>query len=326
MGPDRSDESQQERKVSANPFDRLAGYDFQYRRVFPHEEGVTRRDPSPVIERDGLYHVWYSRNVAGNALPNHGFTATIWHATSEDGVHWEEEGEAIGRGDSGSFDECGVFTPTILATGGKYYLYYTAMPIEWKRYRQTTKGAVGVAVADSPYGPWTKQPESPVLRCSDDPDAFDSLRVDDTCIVPRNGRYWMYYKGRQWDTSPQLTKMGLARADDPLGPWTKYDGNPVLNSGHEVCVWPHGDGVACLVSDSGLQGNTLQYSDDGIHFWKAADADPPKAPGPYRRDDFRDGYGPGITWGLCVGDAGTDWPSLLRFDCRLESPEPEDAG
>jgi len=318
--PDAGEQS----SVMGHPFERLAGYDFQYQPAISQEEGVTRRDPSPVIKQDGLYHVWYSRNESGNVLSNHGFTATIWHATSEDGIHWDEEDEAIGRGGSGSFDECGVYTPTILAAEGQYYLYYTAMPIEWKRYQQSTKGAIGVAVADSPYGPWTKHSENPILRCSDDPNAFDSLRVDDTCIIPRNGRYWMYYKGRQWDQSPRLTEMGLARADDPLGPWTKYKDNPILNSGHEVCVWPHGNGVGCLVSDTGPQGNTLQYSDDGIHFWKAADAVPPKAPGPYRQDDFQDGAGPGITWGLCIGSAGSDWPSLLRFDCNLTAPNSED--
>jgi predicted GH43/DUF377 family glycosyl hydrolase len=308
--------SRQQNHSPANPFERLAGFDFRYRPAMPREEGVTRRDPSPVIEVDGTYHVWYSRNEDAA----HGFTATVYHATSEDGVEWTEQGEAIGRGGSGAFDECGVFTPTVLAAEDRYYLYYTAMPDRWRQYPQTTRGAIGVAVADSPSGPWTKHDGNPVLECSDDPDAFDSLRVDDACIVPRDGRYWLYYKGREWNESPRNTKMGVARSSDPLGPWTKHAENPVLESGHEVCVWPHGDGVGCLVSEIGPEGNTLQFSDDGLHFWKAADAMPPQAPGPYRRDAFEEGHGPGITWGLCIGGVASDWPYLLRFDCNLEPP------
>jgi hypothetical protein len=89
------------------------------------------------------------------------------------------------------------------------------MPAEWEQYPDTTKGAVGVAVADSPDGPWTKHDGNPILECSDDPDAFDSLRVDDVCIVAHEEDYWMYYKGREWDEFPGDTKMGLARAGAP---------------------------------------------------------------------------------------------------------------
>jgi predicted GH43/DUF377 family glycosyl hydrolase len=257
---------------------------------------------------------------AGNVRPNHGFTATVWHATSADGLKWTERAEAIGRGDGDAFDACGVFTPTVCVANGRYYLYYTAMPSEWPRNQDTARSAIGVAVADEPSGPWTKHDANPILTCSDDPSAFDSLRVDDTCILARDGAYWMYYKGRRWDETSLKTKMGVARADDPLGPWSKHDANPVVPSGHEVCVWPHGDGVGCLVSDRGPEANTLQYSDDGVHFWTAASADPPHAPGPYRADAFDPGSGPGITWGLCIGGGHTDWPYLARFDCDLTPP------
>jgi predicted GH43/DUF377 family glycosyl hydrolase len=292
-----------------NPFPRFSGFGFSP--AIAYEEGVTRRDPSPVIKVDDLYHVWYSRNTKAA----HGFTATIWHAISQNGTDWREVNEAVGRGASGAFDACGVFTPTVLVAGTRYYLYYTAMPHEWHANPEKTRGAIGMAIADSPDGPWKKR-GSPILTASDDPEDFDSLRVDDTCIVAMRNKYWMYYKGRQWDRSYRTTKMGLAVADSPLGPWQKHESNPVLNSGHEVCVWPHADGVGCLVSNTGPQANTLQYSLDGLHFQRIADTVPPKAPGPYREDNFVDGCGPGITWGLCMADH-PEWPYLLRFDCDL---------
>jgi hypothetical protein len=34
---------------------------FKYSDALAFKEGVTRRDPSPVIQVDGTYYVWYSR-------------------------------------------------------------------------------------------------------------------------------------------------------------------------------------------------------------------------------------------------------------------------
>jgi beta-xylosidase len=289
---------------------------FTYGPAFPHEKGMTRRDPSPVVLVNGLYHVWYTRNPEAD----HGFSGTIWHAVSADGFQWKEEGEALGKGGPGAFDECGVFTPTLLIADGTYHLYYTAMPIGWYADRETTKGAIGLATAPSPFGPWTRFGGSPVLKTSDDLEAFDSLRVDDAVIIKRAGRYWMYYKGRPMGKPWTATQMGVAFADHPTGPWQKHQGNPIVGSGHEVCVWPHGKGVGCLVSDVGPEGNSLQFSEDGLHFFKIMDAYPPRAPGPFRTDGFAEVAGEGITWGLCIGE-DAERPYLQRFDCDLRRPQ-----
>lgn len=291
---------------------------FTYSEAIPFEEGVTRRDPSPVIEIDGIYYVWYSRTHDSH----HGYPASVWYATSSDGKTWQEEGEAIPKGKKGAFDEHGVFTPTILIADKKYYLFYTAVPEPFTNDNggpKGTKTAIGIASSDSPRGPWRRKP-NPVLHPSDNPEEFDSMRVDDTCIIVRNGKYCMYYKGRQTNHSPAETKMGIAIADTPEGPYVKHNENPVLNSGHEVCVWPHGKGVACMVCNVGPQGNTLQYSDDGIHFQKITDTVPPKAPGPFRADRFEDGAGPGITWGISMENHHA-WPYLVRFDCNLKAED-----
>jgi len=299
------------------PFNRFRG--FAYSDAIPFEEGVTRRDPSPVIRVDETYYVWYSRTESSAE----GYSASVWYATSADGKVWQEEGEAIPKGPAGAFDEHAVFTPTVLIAEGTYYLFYTAVPEPFTNDNggpKGTKTAIGVAVSDSPRGPWRREAE-PVLRTSDDPGQFDSMRVDDTCLIAREGAYWMYYKGRQMAHTPGETKMGLAIAQSPAGPYVKHPKNPVLDSGHEVCVWPHGSGVGCMVCNVGPQGNTLQYSDDGIHFRKVLDAKPPQAPGPFRQDSFTEGRGPGITWGISMQACASRWPYLVRFDCDLTSEE-----
>jgi beta-xylosidase len=296
-----------------NLFPRFDG--FRYSSAISFEEGVTRRDPSPVICVEDTYYVWYSRSTHDPS----GYAATIWYATSPDGQVWREQGEALPAGPKAAFDEHAVFTPTIMIAEGRFYLFYTAVPEPFDNDNGGPKGtrtAIGVATADSPCGPWNRVSDEPMLRPSDDPNMFDSMRVDDSCIVVRDGRYWMYYKGRQMNRTPGETQMGLAIADSPTGPYVKHWANPVLDSGHEICVWPHGSGVACLVCNVGPQGNTLQFSENGVDFARVLDAVSPTAPGPFRADQFRDGDGPGIKWGLSM-EHHPRWPYLVRFDCDL---------
>ena len=82
-----------------------------------YEPGVTRRDPSPVIKVGSLYYVWYTRATEGPS----GRYGSVWFAASGDGRAWTEQGQAIGKGGSGAFDENGVFTPTTLIAEGRIH-------------------------------------------------------------------------------------------------------------------------------------------------------------------------------------------------------------
>ncbi|MCY4411386.1 MAG: family 43 glycosylhydrolase [Caldilineaceae bacterium] len=281
---------------------------FEYSEAYGlgYEPGITRRDPSCIILAGGQFHVWYTRTPNGPS----GYDATVWHATSTDGIRWEEQGEALSRGGAGDWDEQCVFTPNILVAEGRYFLFYTSVE---KPYSEEALTAIGVAYADSPAGPWTKGAGNPVLGTGSDI-AWDSHRVDDSCLVVRDGRYWLYYKGRQKGLSPRETRMGLAVAEGPLGPYRKAEENPLVEGGHEVCVWRQGTGVAALVQPNGPEGGTLRYSEDGIHFRSCAVLRPPQAPGPYRADFLEDEpQGAGIEWGLHINLRSRQLPFLERF-------------
>ncbi len=243
------------------------------------EPGVMRRDPSDIIKVGDLYYVWYTKSN----VP-HGYDATVWYATSPDGHTWTEKGEALPRGPEGSWDEQSVFTPNILIAKGRYYLFYTGVPKPfYNEGNQVTETAIGVAVADSPDGPWEKSKTNPILEPVDPQwRDFDSMRVDDACLLVRDGKYWLYYKGRRWDDTPGHTEMGLAVAEEPEGPYVRYVANPVVEGGHEVLVWPLGTGVAAMVN-IGPEGiaKTLQYAPDGLSFSRMMNLDEvPSAPAP----------------------------------------------
>ncbi|MCP4645195.1 MAG: family 43 glycosylhydrolase [bacterium] len=290
------------------------------------EKGVCRRDPSDVIRVDGTSYVWYTKVVQADPLFPSGYNGTVWYATSDDQGHtWTERGMAVGLSDEG-FDSFGVFTPNILPAGGRYYLYYTAVAKGFVNtgYAEIGKTAIGVAVADSPDGPWTKPPDNVMLRPNPDHARFDSYRVDDACLIVRDGAYWLYYKGRQWEHTPRQTKMGVAVATDPLGRFVKQnDGRFIQDSGHEVLVWPYGAGVMSLVSNTGPNGCTLQYAEDGIQFRVIARdlKDMPAAPGAFR-EDLSDNptYAWHIPGGISMVHAKP--PYLRRFECRT-APPPE---
>jgi hypothetical protein len=279
------------------------------------EPGVMRRDPSDIIKVGDHYHVWYSKGKF-----SHGYDASIWHATSKDGHAWTEQGEALPRGGAGAWDEQSVFTPNILVAEGRYWLFYTAVPKPFVASGPgLTRTAIGLASADSPAGPWKRFDGNPVLTPRGDESHFDGIRVDDACLMVGDGKYLLYYKGRQGiKTTPYETKMGLAIATRPQGPYTRVQDDPVIHGGHEVLVWPQGKGVAALLSNHGPEDlkSRIHYSDDGIHFAPTHRIAPtPSGAGAYRPDAFTDGKrGRPIEWGIHILNRKDGLPSLERFD------------
>ena len=279
-----------------------------------YEKGITRRDPSDVIKVGSTYYLWYTKTSHSSS----GYNATIWYATSPDGKTWTEKAEAIKRGCRGAWNEGSVFTPNILVAEGKYYLTYSGIIkySSWAHLKRTPHGE-GISVSDSPEGPWKEFEGNPILWPSKDPKKFDSFRTCDSCLIVRDGKYWLYYKGRQIGRRARETKWGVAIAEKPTGPYIKYEGNPVIKSGHEVLVWPYHQGVAALIGPTGPEKNTVQYAPDGLHFSvKAHVENVPRAPGAYRPDAFTNTkLGEGITWG--ISQHSGQWPYLMRYDCDL---------
>lgn len=306
-----------------------------------YEEGVVRRDPSAIIKADGFYFVWYSRSLG----PTDGFAGDIendkvfpwdrcdiWFATSKDGWTWKEEGVAVKRGPKGAYDDRSVFTTEILVHGGKYYLTYQTVK---SPYTVRVKNQVGIAWSDSPYGPWTKNPE-PILSPADNgiwlgeadnrfqvvkKGDFDSHKVHDPCILFFNDKFHLYYKGEQMGEAitfgGRQIRHGVAIADHPLGPYHKSPYNPVSNSGHEICVWNYKDGIASLITTDGPEKNTIQWSPDGINFEiMSVIKGAPHAIGLNRTLDTETEPFAGLTWGLTHEYMNDDYQYIRRFQGR----------
>lgn len=260
----------------------------------------SRRDPSKIIEVEGTYYVYYTR---GNATSSHWFNTNwggyipgvtpesdkaftwdycdIYYATSKDGYTWTEQGTAVLRGDSGSYDDRSVFTPEVLAYNDKYYLVYQVVK---SPYIERVKNNVAMAVSDSPEGPFIKLDE-PILRPTnngkwtegsrdrkdtDKKGDFDSHKVHDPCLVVYNNKFYLYYKGERMGEEnfcgQREIKWGVAISDNATGPYVKSEYNPVTNTGHEVSLWPYQNGIAIIQHLDGPEKGTIQYAEDGVNF------------------------------------------------------------
>ena len=315
---------------------------FKYSRItgIGKSDRVSRRDASKVIRHKDKYYVWYTRRET--ELPPAGIDngtekipaldwdlAEIWCATSKAGFHWEELGPAVKPAPKGQYGDRSVSTTDILIYKGKYYLYYQTFTGPFSS-KEGDHCDVSMAWADSPQGPWTKTSE-PVLPLGGEND-WDGGAIHDPYPLVYKGKIWLFYKGevpRSGKVNWLVRAQGLAIADSPEGPFVKHEMNPIINSGHETCVFPWGEGLVALATVDGPEKNTVQYAPDGISFRPVANiVVPPYAPGPHCPDIFEDnGEGMGIKWGIShISEVEpvdtyrrmrTSNSFLIRFDCDL---------
>ena len=157
-------------------------------------DDFVRLDASSILKINDRYHVWYTRYryVADWMVPwGSGNFTKICLATSTDGWNWTEHGRVLDDSPEGSWHAIGKHAPEVIYHEGRFYMYFGAHPGDPVHEKH-----IAVAVSDSPDGPFRHSELPPVLSPVKDGVAFDSLLVDDPCVIRREGRYWMYYKGR----------------------------------------------------------------------------------------------------------------------------------
>ncbi len=290
---------------------------------------VTRRDPTRIIKANGKYYMWYTlRNTKTTYVPNVANTpedvpindwdlCDIGYATSKDGITWEEQGIAVHRPERPALGWRSISTPDVLYYEGKYYLYYQAFSV--------FDGKVGddcpvkVSWATSPDGPWTT--EDHIVVENGPEGSWDQFSIHDPQPIVMGDKIYLYYKSDYNERGNLVRSTGLAIAEDPLGPFVKYELNPVMNSGHETQMFRFKEGIAAILAKDGHEANTIQYAPDGKNFELASICDVvPVACGVYDPDAFTGvEYARGITWGISHihhwGEGRHTY--LMRFDCDL---------
>lgn len=231
---------------------------------------------------DGRCHLFYSR------WPRvHGFSAwvthsEIAHAVADDplGPYQHREVVLAARGPNFWDGHC-THNPTILAQGGRYYLYYMGnrgdrQPTSGLNWSHRNAQRIGVAVADSLDGPWQRF-DRPLIDVT--PGFHDALTCSNPSVMVRpDGRIAMIYKAV--GTRRPLPFGGpvvhvVATASHPTGPFTKHP-DPVFTFPgadfpvEDPCVWRERERCWAVVKD--MKGDfthagrslALMTSDDGF--------------------------------------------------------------
>lgn len=184
---------------------------------------------------DGLYHMFYSRwpKAPGWVWVSH---SEIAHAVSDSPFGpFEFKDVALPVRGADYWDGLCTHNPTVHKFDGKYYLYHmgntgdgkvVGVPGKHKlNWLHRNNQRIGVAVADSPDGPW-KRFDQPVLDISANADAPDCLMTSNPSVCRRpDGGYLMVYKAVGKEAA--LPSGGpvvhcIATADNPTGPFKKH--------------------------------------------------------------------------------------------------------
>jgi beta-xylosidase len=133
---------------------------------------------------DGVYHLY----ATTDGTPGWGGKDFyVW--TSTDLVDWERSEEPILTLDGPNGDvpwaSGNAWAPTIIERGGKYYFYFSG------HHATLNRKTIGVAVADSPTGPFTAQPQAMILNN----EAVTSGQAIDPAAFhdPETGKYFLYW-------------------------------------------------------------------------------------------------------------------------------------
>jgi predicted GH43/DUF377 family glycosyl hydrolase len=134
----------------------------------------------PSVLLDGAtYHMWYF-----------GYNNTnyrIGHATSPDGIVWTKNASnpVLDIGSSGSWDEQGVLSPTVLKNGGTYHMWFTG--------RDGSNDRIGHATSQDGIT-WTRNPMNPILTLGPT-GSWEETHVLAPTVLLYGNTYQMWYSG-----------------------------------------------------------------------------------------------------------------------------------
>ena len=117
----------------------------------------------------------------------------------------------------------------------KYHLFYSRWLRKFGMSAWVTHSEVAHAVSNSPFGPFTFKDIALPVRGKE---YWDGMVTHNPTVHYYNGKYYLYYTGNYGDgkvTGSQLNwthrnhqRIGVAVADNPNGPWKRFD-KPIID-------------------------------------------------------------------------------------------------
>ncbi len=262
-------------------------------------EGYWVWGSSVIKGNDGKYHMFVSRFP--KSLPFHPgwmVASEIVHAISDtpEGPYKFSDIALPTRG-AQYWDGRSTHNPRILEYQNKYYLIYMGsthpfanptydlltLDSPWCTVGRSNK-RIGLAIADSPYGPW-KRFDEPILKTK--PNTFYSFLVSNPSpIIQEDGSVMMIFKGRTYVGDDKFSDMALGMAYAPSieGPYTVLNnGQPIFQvdgqgEAEDPFLWKDSRGYHAIFKDHVAKftgekgGGVMAHSPNGIQW--TIDKDP----------------------------------------------------
>ena len=251
---------------------------------------------APVKGPDGKYHLYYSRwPVSAGFAPGWALKSEIAYAVSDKpaGPYQHVNVALPPRGINPAtgqkyWDADVTHNANAFFHNGKYHLYYmgnTGDGVAMKTLNWTHRNnqRIGVAVADSPDGPWTRF-DKPLIDAT--PGFHDALCCANPTVTERpGGGYVMVYKAvgdkKERPFGGPVVHV-VAFSDSPTGPFRKqpdpvFTKEGILFAAEDPYIWCEGGKLWAIVKDnaghfSGKGKSTVLFrSDDGGLRWVLAD-------------------------------------------------------
>lgn len=262
-------------------------------------EGYWSWGSSVIKGEDGKYHMFVSRFP--KSLPFHPgwmVASEIVHAVSNvpQGPYRFSEVALPARG-AQYWDGRSTHNPRILKHNRKYYLIYmgSTHPFVEPTCEQLTLSSpwcivgrsnkrIGLAVSDSPYGPWQRL-NHPILDTK--PETFYSFLVSNPSpIIQEDGSVMMIFKGRSHTENGKYSGMSLGIAYAPTieGPYTVLNNEqPIFQvdgrgEAEDPFLWKDAKGYHVIFKDHVAKytgergGGVMAHSPDGVNW--TVDKDP----------------------------------------------------
>jgi len=132
-------------------------------------------DPAPMVYKDKLY--LYTSHDEDNST---WFTMNDWRLyTTNDMVNWTDHGTVLAYTDF-KWAKGDAWAPQCIERNGKFYMYVPMIA-------QNNRPSIGVAVADSPYGPFFDPLGKPLVQT----ELYND--IDPTVFIDNDGQAYLYW-------------------------------------------------------------------------------------------------------------------------------------
>jgi len=255
---------------------------------------------SPIYGNDGRVHVFYARWE--NKYDHLGWVAAceVGHAVADSPEGPYEHVEVVLKGRGGqAWDSWSIHNPSVYKVDDKYIILYMGSDgsklgkslseigdIDHDTYlpymrKLVNSKRVGMAIADSLDGPWTRVSiDAPMIEVGAE-EAWDSFCTSNpTFTKTPQGKYRIYYKAWSNATAKRFNgnrQYGFAESDTLTGPYKKYEGNPVIDYSYieekiqaeDAYLWHEDNKYKIVMRDMGVFNHEYGLyieSEDGIQW------------------------------------------------------------